>query len=275
MVVSTVSTSPAGTFHVVPPPPPRPRQWSELVIAIALALFLNLLFIAPFLLTNPVRNPPAEPPSIAVDLVPEEQAPPPPPPPAPEPEPEEEVTPPQERSFTRSGGEAEAPPGPEAEDKPATPEEAPEVEPEPEPEPAPEEEAQAIEKKKEVNPLDIPDWARTVEPGYAVPARPAPPAEVTGKAGGGDPYLNAMWARVRANLVYPREAGGRTGVARFEVVLHRSGQVVAMKLVTSAGHPALDRAAREAIERSLPFAPFPPEVRAEAVPLIASIPVAP
>jgi len=75
--------------------------------------------------------------------------------------------------------------------------------------------------------------------------------------------------------LYLHEAGGRTGVARFEVVLHRSGQVVAMKLVTSAGHPALDRAAREAIERSLPFAPFPPEVRAEAVPLIASIPVAP
>lgn len=273
MVVSTVSTSPAGSFHVVPPPPPRPAQWSELVIAIALALLLNLLFILPFLLTNPAPNPPADPPAITVELVPEEQAPPPPPPPAPEPEPEEEASPVQERSFTRSGGEAEAPPGPEAEDEPATPEEAPEVE--PEPEPAPEEEAQAIEKKEEISPEDIPDWARTVEPSYAVPARPAPPAAITGTAGGGDPYLNAMWARVRANLVYPREAGGRIGVTRFEMVLHRTGQVISLKLLASSGDPALDRAAREAIERSLPFAPFPPEVRAETVPLIASIPVAP
>ncbi len=270
MVVSTVSTSPAGTFHVVPPPPPRPAQWSELAIAIALALFLNLLFIAPFLLTNPVQNPPADPPAISVELVPEAQAPP-PPPPAPEPEPEEEASPAQERSFTRSGGEAEAPPGPEAEEEAATPEEAPEAEVEPEPE----EEVQPTEKKEEMQPQDIPEWARTVEPSYVVPARPTPPGSLTGSAGGGDPYLNAMWARVRANLVYPREAGGRSGVTRFEMVLHRSGQVISLKLLTSSGHPALDRAAREAIERSLPFAPFPPEVRAEVVPLIASIPVAP
>lgn len=273
MVVSTVSTSPVGTFHVVPPPPPRPAQWSEIVIAIALALLLNLLFILPFLLTNPAPNPPADPPAISVELVPEAQAPP-PPPPAPQPEPEEEAKPLQERSFTRSGGEAVAPPGPEAEEEAAAPQEAPEVEPEPEPEPEPEE-AQPVEKKKETSPEDIPEWARTVEPSYVVPARPTPPGSLTGSAGGGDPYLNAMWARVRANLVYPPEAGGRSGVTRFEMVLHRSGQVISLKLLTSSGHPALDRAAREAIERSLPFAPFPPEVRAEAVPLIASIPVAP
>lgn len=260
MAVTTVSTSPVGTFHVVPPPPPRPRQWSEKVIAIVLALLLNTLLIAPFLLPNPAPRLAEEPSSITVDLITEEQA------ALPQQEVPEEPKPLPQQSFTRSGGDAEAPLGPEAEDEPAASKEA-----SPAPAAADSEPQQGIEKEKETTNYDIPEWARTVDPGYSVIGQhPA-----LGSAGGGDPYLNAMWERVEQNLVYPKSAGGRVGVARFALTLHRSGRITALSLLTSSGHPDLDRAALDAIRRSAPFRPFPLEIPDNAVSLVASIPVYP
>lgn len=256
MVVTTMSTSLAASFHVVPPPPPRPRRWSEFAIALALALALNLALILPFLLTNPAQNPAADPPAITVELVPEEEA---PPPPAPEEAPAEEEKPLQPRTLTRSGGEAETTPGLDETD------EAPPAEPEPEPEP------EAVERKEETGSYDIPDWARTVERSYSAPA----PSTTTSSASGGDPYLNLMIARVRANLVYPPSAGGRSGTVLLTLTLHRDGSVNNVRLVQSAGHPALDRAVYEALQRSLPFAPIPPEIREDVVSLTGIIPVSP
>ena len=267
MVVTAVSTSPAASFHVVPPPPVRPRHWSEFAIAVALALLLNLALIFPFLLQNPAANPPLEePPSISVELVPEEEA----PAPVPEPEPETEE-PPQSRSLTRSGPEAETTLGPETATEAAAPEAeaqaAPETAPEPEPEP------QAVEKEEQTESFDIPEWARTLDTGYQVPA-PVEAPEIV-RSSGGDPYLNMMFDRVRNNLVYPRAAGGRGGVVRISLLVHRSGNVSDIRLVESAGHPALDRAVYEALQRSLPFAPIPPEVAENEVRLSGNIPVFP
>lgn len=245
MVVTTMSTSPAASFHVVPPPPPRPRRWSEFVIALALALLLNLALILPFLLTNPAPNPAADPPAITVELVTEEEA---PPPPAPEEAPAEEEKPLQPRTFTRSGGEAETVPGPDETD------EAPPAEPEPEPQP--------VERKEETGRLDIPDWARTVERSYSAPA----PSTTTSSASGGDAYLNKLKALITSKVDL-NEITGLRGTADFMLLVHRSGVLLDAKMVRSSGNPRLDGAFIEAIRQSRQLLPFPTGYPADVVPL--------
>lgn len=277
MVVGIVSTSPEAaprpTFHVVPPPPPKPKAWSEIAIAISLALFLNLLLLLPFIFDTPAGSPPfEEPEAISVDLVPEPQAqtqpqpeaqPEPPPPPEPEPQVEE-------RSFTRSGGDSDEPPGDPIEEEPAEPE-ADRIE------PAPDE--ATVEPQEKPAAEDIPGWARTIEPGYDMragnPDASAQAQEATRGGGGGDRYLNAMGKRIVQNLVYPAEAGGREGVVVVDLMVHRSGAVRAMQMIQSTGIPALDRAALEAIQRSQPFDPFPPGVTVQTAPLRLTLKVAP
>lgn len=278
MVVGIVSTSPEApprpTFHVAPPPPPRPKAWTEFAIALAIALFLNLMLLLPFILRPPVEAPAfQEPEAISVDLVPEPQAPPQPEPepqqePEPEPEPEQ---PAEQRAFTRSGGDSDELPGDPIEEEPAAPEAT-------ESEPQPDERTVEPQEEKPVA-ADIPGWARTIEPGYDMragnPDTSAEAQQATRGGGGGDAYLNAMGKRIVANVSYPPEAGGRSGIAVFDLVVHRSGTVRRAVLVSSTGIPALDRAAAEAIQRSQPFAPFPPGVTVETADLRLTLKIAP
>lgn len=249
---------PRASFHVLPPPPPRLRAWTrELAIAMALAVLFNLLVLLSFFFVRPEGAPPMqEPHAIDVEIVrepaPEKQA---QPAPAPQPEPEPQEQPVQERSFTRSGAtdEATAPGYGEEEDAPA---DVAVTEPTEEPEP-PQPEMKAQEK------VEIPGWARTLEPGYDVRAGQqgtAQPTEQASRARGGDAYLNAMGKRIVANVVYPAEARGEAGVMVVTLIVNRTGTLENARMVRSTGNQALDRAGMEAISRSMPFAPFPPGV---------------
>jgi protein TonB len=259
MVVTTVSTSPAGNFHVVPPPPPRARQWSEPVIAVVLALVLNLLLILPFLLPNPAPPRPAEPPAISVDLVPEEEAPPPMPPLA-QPQPEQQD--PEPYVFSRSGDDS---------GKPAALEESEETEEarqtdSTEETPEPDEQTTELEEKNTEE--DIPGWARTVTPGIELrsgdPEASSRQQQAARSAGGGDAYLNKIRASVISN-VDPLEVRGLRGEAVFDIVIHRSGAIVAAKLVKSSGYATLDGAFAAAIRRSVKQDPFPPNAVQELI----------
>lgn len=260
MAVTLVSTRPAGTFHVVPPPPPRPQQWSEKVIAIVLALLLNILLIAPFLLPNPAPRFAEEPPSIAVDLITEEQAAPPPPPELAQPEPEEQT--PEPYVFSRSGDDSGMPKLIE-ESEPAE-----EARPTDSVEETSEPDTQTTELKEKNTEEDVPGWASTVTPGFDLRSGNPDASTLQKRAapsvGGGDIYLNKLSASVHAN-VDSNEVGGLRGKAVFDLIIHRSGAIVGAKLVKSSGYVTLDRAFAAAIQRSIKQEPFPASAREEYI----------
>jgi periplasmic protein TonB len=276
MVSATVSNgqgapgdgAPRATFHVAPPPPARPKTWkSELAIALALALLFNILVIASFLLLAPDAPSRQEPPSISVELVqepkPEPQQ---PPQPEPEPQPQEEAA--QERPCTRSGA-TDDPSAPGDREEP-TEEEPVEVEKQPEEKPA--------EKEQKAEKEDLPGWARTVEEGYDLNAgnQGASSAEQQlAKASGGDAYLNAMGRRIVSNVVYPEEARGREGILVVVLLVHRTGRLEQLRVLQSTGDPVLDRAALAAIQRSVPFAPFPAGISVARAPLQLTLRISP
>lgn len=244
---------PRAGFHVLPPPPPRQRTWTrELAIAVVFAVLLNLLVLLSFFFVRPEAMPPVqEPPAIDVEIVQRPEAEPAKEKPTPLPQPQPE----NQQSFTRSGAtderttpgygkEADAPA-----DRDIT---EPEAEPEP---PRPEVKAQEQ--------VEIPGWARTLEPGYDVRAGQqgtAQSSQPNANARGGDAYLNAMGRRIVANVTYPAEARGATGVMVVALVVNRTGALEGAQMIRSTGNAALDRAGMEAISRSMPFAPFPPGV---------------
>ena len=263
------------SFHVLPPPEHQPKAWREIIIAFCLALLLNLLFFLPFIFRSPVSPPlPAEPDAISVDLVQEPQ-----PPPEPEPIQEdhaEQAPPPEQvetaqKTFTQSGGESDEPPGDPVELEPAQTDSFEPIEP--------------VEEEKTVEPEpvqpseDIPGWAQTIAPGYDMRAgqQNVTPQQAKARqnAGGGDAYLNAMGKRIHANLRYPVEARGATGVVVYDLLVHRSGALREARLVSSTGNALLDRAAEDALQRSQPFAPFPSGVAAETASLRLTLRVAP
>lgn len=80
-------------------------------------------------------------------------------------------------------------------------------------------------------------------------------------------YMDAWRAKVEriGNLNYPEEAKRRrlTGSLVLEVVLQPDGGVRSMNVQRGSGHKLLDDAAMRIVELASPFAPFPPDVRAE------------
>jgi protein TonB len=79
--------------------------------------------------------------------------------------------------------------------------------------------------------------------------------------------MDAWRAKVEAigNLNYPEEAKRRllTGNLLLDVALNPDGTVNEISLRRSSGHKTLDDAAIRIVELAAPFAPFPPEVRAD------------
>jgi len=80
-------------------------------------------------------------------------------------------------------------------------------------------------------------------------------------------YMDAWRAKVEAigNLNYPEAAKRRrlTGNLLLDVALNSDGTVNEISLRRSSGHKTLDDAAIRIVELAAPFAPFPPDVRAD------------
>jgi protein TonB len=67
------------------------------------------------------------------------------------------------------------------------------------------------------------------------------------------------------NLNYPSEAKRRhlTGNLLLDVALNPDGSINGISIRRSSGQQILDDAAIRIVELSAPFAPFPPEIRAD------------
>ena len=81
-------------------------------------------------------------------------------------------------------------------------------------------------------------------------------------------YMEAWRRKVEAvgKLNYPAEARseGVSGSLRMTVRIDAQGGLVDVTLGQSSGHPILDRAAQDIVRWAAPYAPFPPDIRAEA-----------
>ncbi|MEN6541090.1 TonB family protein [Parvibaculum sp.] len=254
----------AGTIRLDPtdplaPPPPSPRNRWNMSATVALGLLINVLVLVGLFLRLPDRPKPrpAEPEAISVDLVRQQ-----PPQPKPQPQPEQkkaEEQKPQEQkkqekqNYLESGGSPELKMG-----------RAPKQERAPDKAPKPE----AREKSKEPPKIALPDWALPPDGDVPKPDKGKTSSQDSGAPsklinsvllgeGGGDPYLNALRARIGRNVVYPSTGGGRRGTAVWQIAISHAGNVKGMKLMRSSGHADLDYAALKAIERSVPFDPLP------------------
>ncbi|MBC7160695.1 energy transducer TonB [Immundisolibacter sp.] len=81
-------------------------------------------------------------------------------------------------------------------------------------------------------------------------------------------YMEAWRRKVEAvgKLNYPAEARreGLSGSLVLAVRISPDGSLVDATLRRSSGHPVLDRAAQDIVRWAAPYAPFPPDIRAEA-----------
>lgn len=220
------------------------------------------------------------PPAVPVELV---SLPPPPPveeeqqqeapEPEPEPEPEEQAEPEMPEPKVRQSGatdNTELPAGelPETQvseevPEPAKPEESPQevekvAEPAPEvpelpesetgTEPKAPEQAQAFAGVPELN----------LPPAYELPMPTRGMSGISGgPGGGGDPYLNALRDKIIAHIVYPPGSESRRGVARYQAIITRNGQLAHVELVKSSGHRDLDQVGLRAIRTAAPFKRLP------------------
>lgn len=91
--------------------------------------------------------------------------------------------------------------------------------------------------------------------------------------GGGDKYLSALRDDLRAHQVYPptAELFRLRGVATYEIVITRQGQLVSTRLLQSSGYRVLDQAGFMTIRLSAPFRPVPPDIAGEAIPLVVTL----
>jgi len=213
-----------------------------------------------------------EPPSMVATLVTvlPPPPPPPPPPPFPKPRPVPTLAPaqsgPGEKTTMRPPAEEKAPapepPPPAAAETPAPPKPQETAAPEPE-QPALEQPAPAPPEKPKPRP------APRVEPRKDQLASRAP--EISRKPDNftqadkdetGDPYLNAVWARIERNREPTTPVGPSglhlEGISVYEVLLDRAGRMQTIYLVQSAGSPLLDEQARRMIVAATPFPPPPP-----------------
>lgn len=81
-------------------------------------------------------------------------------------------------------------------------------------------------------------------------------------------YTDAWRIKVEniGQRMYPSKAASETNnpVLTLSVTLHADGRLGAVRVIRSSGNPELDQAAIRIVEAGAPFAPFPPDIRAEA-----------
>ena len=77
----------------------------------------------------------------------------------------------------------------------------------------------------------------------------------------GDPYLNALYARIERNRAPTSPVGPSglhlEGITVYEIALARDGRMLGIELLSSSGSPALDAEARRMIVAATPFPPPP------------------
>jgi periplasmic protein TonB len=222
---------------------------------IAAALF-HLLLLAAILFGLPLFSVPVTPPPPAIPVALVNEIPKPPPPPEAPPKP----TPPAQQHFydLRSGADQETtvkPQGevkaedaaPKAEPPPPTAAEAPEPSP---PKPAHPTLAQPKPKEAERESTPKPAQKETLN------------IRVGEKDQEGDPYLNALKARIAEHYRYPADAVGSfglhlAGTVVYSILISENGALQGARLDRSSGSPVLDETALRAIEQSAPFPPLP------------------
>jgi periplasmic protein TonB len=290
--------APDGTLRAerlpLEPPSDRHAKWRHAVALLA-ALLVHLAAVAPLIDKLPPVTPPQAQP-IPVELAYEPPKPPAPPVPPVEKPPAQQQQPMPPR---QSGGELEhVPPGtippateaakqPPAEAAPAPP--VAETPPPPAMPALPDEPSQQSQSvplptpgpdaPQAMSAPPVPTEKPTVPATHSVEA--APPAEpqtaVTSPdtfsepgQGGGDRYLNAIRATVLQHFVYPptAELFHIVGVAKYEIVIDRKGELLDVHLVTSARSAVLDNAGLRAIRMSAPFGPVPDDFLDETMALI-------
>jgi protein TonB len=225
--------------------------------AVVVAALLHAAVIAAFLINWQLfAPPPSPPPPIPVALVME----PPPPPPAPaEAKPPAPPPPPPAPKNLQSGPDQKTTAPPQAEAK------GPEEAPAPQPEQDKESSARA-EAKTKPHPLAAPLAPKTKE--AALPRAPNPTEHGSvDRAPGeedltGDPYLNALWARIEQHRTYPANAVGPLGLRLegtvvYQVFIDPRGSLQGMRLLRSSGADILDDTAKTMILAASPFPPPP------------------
>jgi len=105
--------------------------------------------------------------------------------------------------------------------------------------------------------VDGPAPAPAAPPGPSPPSAPAPAAMAPAASpeGVAAAYARRVWARINAHR--PRTAPG-AGTAEVAFRLDAGGRLTALRLVSSSGRPAFDRAALASVRAAAPF-PAPPE----------------
>ena len=241
----------------------------ERLIQFGFALLLNLLFLFALFYRVPYTLPPLseEQEAIEVELVQQDQAPPPPPPPAEKPQKEEQPQPKEEEKpkpeekveekpkeqppekYRESGGDPDLEIG-NMPDKEAIPDKA-------------ESEVKAVKPEPEAPKqpsADLPEWAKSLDRGYDLPEPKTyntnSPSGRIGQ-GGGDAYLNQVYAQIRSHLRVPSSAVGRAGTAKVGFVLDRAGNLRSIYLVRSSGMRNFDLEVMDAVRRAAPYRPLP------------------
>lgn len=248
------------------------------MLAAALLHILVLLWLIIDWSHLPMPPPQPEPIPVTVVFAPPKPAPPP--------------KPPAPLSYRESGPDQRTTAPPPAEAIAPEPASPPPAQPIPEP-PTPAPEAMPLppaEKpappRESAKPKPHKETARLEPPKKEAPTprapRLAPPQRLDlapgERAERGDPYLNRLYALLEQHRVYPRVMGQFglpvEGTAIYEVLLARSGAILAMKLARSSGAPGIDRAAEGMIRSSTPFPPLPPDYPDEIL-ITISIPLFP
>jgi periplasmic protein TonB len=113
-------------------------------------------------------------------------------------------------------------------------------------------EQQAQDEQHAAAPQSAPETA-------AVEASPAPGHDEERSAVAKATWDRELIRRINSVKRYPAEAHGRTGIARVEFQIDRSGHVLSSRVTQSSGSAALDNAALATIKRADPL-PVPPGV---------------
>jgi protein TonB len=270
---------------------PRDRAKRTLILAIVTSALFHLLFFLPFItipgfLQSPTYVKRGEP--LLVDIAPER-----PDEKAPRGNPSQPVAPPESRAQpSPPAAKAPAPRAPEAPRAPAprpTPPSPPRVartEP-----PAPEPMVKTTEPSRAA-PETPPSQAAPSEPAPAPSQSPQvavarPPTSIWRQPGGGggvqgggrggvegqpipldtpepkfQDYFNKVRERIKANWVYPRQAGERNieGELLIEFHIAKDGRLEYIELLDSSGTRILDDAALTAVKLAQPFPPVPDDI---------------
>jgi len=263
----------------------RPMEWGAVLAAVLLHLLtigLVVLDWSGFFGRASVQ----EAPPIPVSLVFEQPPPPPPPPPAEKPEPQPEPQPPTVAPRMSGPDEKTASASDETKTETLPQPKPPSEQPQPRQSgTAPTKETTPTKPKAEVKPegrqaMAEPDTKKESAAGPLFHSfrLPGPHGGRAERDLAGDPYLNAIKARVESHRIYPPASefrGGGQREAVYSILIDPSGNLVALTLVATSGSSVLDEAAGQMIRASAPFPHLPPSYPQIRTLITGAIPIYP